>query len=95
MSYRRAWQLVEALNRSFAEPVVVTEIGGRQGGGTTVTAFGRAVVAEFHAMEERASLAIAADLKRYARRNLRKFRCAVRRFFLPLFPRCTDCPRRR
>ena len=33
MSYRRAWQLVEALNTAFREPVVATAIGGRRGGG--------------------------------------------------------------
>src|SRR5260221_5279826 len=34
MSYRRAWQLVEALNHDFREPVVTTAIGGdpRAGG---------------------------------------------------------------
>src|SRR5258708_34485682 len=33
MSYRRAWQLVEALNHDFREPVVTTAIGGTRGGG--------------------------------------------------------------
>ena len=33
MSYRRAWQLVEAMNRDFATPLVTTETGGRRGGG--------------------------------------------------------------
>ncbi len=33
MSYRRAWQLVEALNRSFRAPVIRTAIGGSRGGG--------------------------------------------------------------
>src|SRR5256885_17022839 len=33
MSYRRAWQLVEALNRDFRGPGVATAIGGARGGG--------------------------------------------------------------
>jgi molybdate transport system regulatory protein len=33
MSYRRAWQLVEALNKAYREPVIATAIGGRRGGG--------------------------------------------------------------
>ena len=37
MSYRRAWQLVEALNKSFKEPVVLTAVGGKRGGGAVVT----------------------------------------------------------
>ncbi len=62
MSYRRAWQLVEAINASFSDPVVVTAIGGKRGGGASVTDYGRALVAQFHAMEDKASAAIADDL---------------------------------
>jgi len=65
MSYRRAWQLVEALNRAFREPVITTAIGGTRGGGARVTAFGKRLVVLFHAMEDKASSAIAADLRRY------------------------------
>jgi molybdate transport system regulatory protein len=65
MSYRRAWQLVEAMNRACREPVVVTAIGGKRGGGAEVTPFGRQLVRRFRAMERKASAAIAADLKRF------------------------------
>jgi molybdate transport system regulatory protein len=65
MSYRRAWQLVEALNGAFREPVVATAIGGRRGGGARVTPFGTDLVARFRAMEDKASAAIAADLRRF------------------------------
>lgn len=65
MSYRRAWQLVEAINLSFKEPVVVTATGGKRGGGAAVTDFGRALVAQFHAMESKASSAIAGDLAQF------------------------------
>jgi molybdate transport system regulatory protein len=71
MSYRRAWQLVEAINKSFDRPVVITAIGGKRGGGAAVTAYGREIVTLYHRMESKASAAIAADLKQYARR-LRK-----------------------
>jgi molybdate transport system regulatory protein len=71
MSYRRAWQLVEAMNKSFAEPVVVTEVGGKRGGGAVVTALGKRVVTLYRAMENKASSAIAADLRRFSR-HLRK-----------------------
>lgn len=63
MSYRRAWQLVDALNASFREPVVLTAVGGKRGGGAVVTEFGRALVAQFRAIEDRASAAIAADVE--------------------------------
>jgi molybdate transport system regulatory protein len=71
MSYRRAWQLVESLNRTFREPVVTTATGGTRGGGAQVTPFGGRIVALFRAMEGKASAAIAADLRRFAA-NLRK-----------------------
>ena len=68
MSYRRAWQLVEALNASFREAVIETATGGARGGGARVTPFGRQAAAAFRAMEGKASRAIAADLRRYAGR---------------------------
>jgi molybdate transport system regulatory protein len=73
MSYRRAWQLVESLNGTFAEPVVTTAIGGKRGGGARVTAFGGRLVARFRAMENKASAAIVADLRRFSN-HLRKSR---------------------
>jgi molybdate transport system regulatory protein len=71
MSYRRAWQLVEAINASFNRPVVITAVGGKRGGGTAVTDFGREIVADYYAMEEKASSAIAPDLERFTE-HLRK-----------------------
>ena len=67
MSYRRAWQLAEALNRDFGQPVVATAIGGKRGGGARVTPFGRRIVRRYRAMEEKASAAIAPDLRRFSR----------------------------
>jgi molybdate transport system regulatory protein len=32
MSYRRAWLLVDALNRTFDAPVLTTATGGKEGG---------------------------------------------------------------
>jgi molybdate transport system regulatory protein len=67
MSYRRAWQLVDALNESFSQPVVLTATGGRRGGGARVTAFGRELIRRFRAMEDKASAAIVKDLRLFSR----------------------------
>lgn len=67
MSYRRAWMLVEALNASFREPIVATEIGGRRGGGAAVTPFGLKLLAVYRRMEARAAKAIARDMARINR----------------------------
>lgn len=64
MSYRRAWELVETMNRCFREPLVQTSTGGRGGGGAKVTAFGRDVVARYRRMEGKAARSVAADMTR-------------------------------
>lgn len=51
MSYRRAWLLVDDLNRMFREPVVSAAIGGKRGGGTELTAFGERLITEYRAIE--------------------------------------------
>lgn len=62
MSYRRAWQLVDALNAMFSEPSVISQRGGKQGGGAVVTPFGEELISRFHAMESKISGAISDDL---------------------------------
>jgi molybdate transport system regulatory protein len=53
---------VEALNRSFREPVIATATGGKRGGGARVTPFGAEVARRFRSMEGKASKAIEKDL---------------------------------
>lgn len=62
MSYRRAWMLVDTMNRMFAVPVVESQRGGKQGGGAVVTPFGEELVARFRKMEAKAREAIGDDL---------------------------------
>ena len=62
MSYRRAWNLVETMNRSFREPLVDTARGGTRGGGARVTPLGEDVLARYRRMEERAAEAIRDEL---------------------------------
>ncbi|WP_229427826.1 winged helix-turn-helix domain-containing protein [Methylomonas albis] len=52
MSYRRAWLLVDVMNRSFAGPVVHAAKGGRHGGGTTLTPLGLHVLDQYLKMAE-------------------------------------------
>ncbi|HTQ36164.1 MAG TPA: winged helix-turn-helix domain-containing protein [Steroidobacteraceae bacterium] len=51
MSYRRAWLLLHNTNEGFQEPVVELSVGGRDGGGTQLTEFGRRLVADYRAFE--------------------------------------------
>ena len=47
MSYRRAWELVDVMNRCFDQPVVKTSPGGMHGGGAQVTEFGLQVLGSY------------------------------------------------
>ncbi|HEY8003972.1 MAG TPA: TOBE domain-containing protein [Phenylobacterium sp.] len=51
LSYKAAWDAVQALNNLFEAPLVSARAGGRQGGAAELTAAGRAVVAAFHRVE--------------------------------------------
>jgi molybdate transport system regulatory protein len=63
MSYRRAWLLIDDMNRCFREPVVATQPGGARGGGALLTMFGRKLVRDYRAIEAGASAATQALLK--------------------------------
>ncbi len=51
MSYRRAWLLLRSLNLSFDTAVVTTREGGSNGGGATVSKFGRELIQAFRDIE--------------------------------------------
>ena len=62
MSYRRAWLLVDTMNRCFTGPVVAAEAGGTRGGGTALTPLGAEVVRRYRRSEALAAKAAARDL---------------------------------
>lgn len=51
MSYRRAWLLLHSTNEGFSQPVVELSVGGKDGGGASLTDFGRRLVADYRALE--------------------------------------------
>ena len=67
MSYRRAWLLVDTMNRCFRGPVVAAEAGGARGGGTALTPLGVDVVRRYRRAEALAAKAAAAELAALAR----------------------------
>jgi molybdate transport system regulatory protein len=74
MSYKRAWQLIDTLNRGFGAPVVETATGGRGGGGATLTDLGRDLVGRYAALEERLNAAAVPELS-----ALQSLRASARR----------------
>lgn len=55
MSYRRAWNLVEAMNHLFRQPVVTTQTGGTKGGGASLTDFGTTLIEAYRGLEAEAN----------------------------------------
>jgi len=66
MSYRRAWLLIDDLNRCFREPVLAAQPGGARGGGAELTAFGRKLVRDYRAIEIEATAATQTRLRAIA-----------------------------
>src|SRR5947208_4717820 len=50
-SYRRAWMLLDAMNRRWEKPLVITAIGGKRGGGAKLTPLGRAVLGAYRDLQ--------------------------------------------
>ena len=53
MSYRRAWMLVDTLNRCWSEAVVETSPGSSHGGGARVTPFGETILRQYRTLQQR------------------------------------------
>jgi molybdate transport system regulatory protein len=50
-SYRRAWMLLDGVNRQWPDPLVVTATGGHRGGGARLTETGRHVVRTYRDLQ--------------------------------------------
>jgi molybdate transport system regulatory protein len=64
MSYKRAWDLVNSMNQQARRPLVVTQTGGKRGGGAVVTADGQQMIQEFEALQARFQAFLEAETQR-------------------------------
>jgi molybdate transport system regulatory protein len=62
MSYRRAWLLIDELNRSLKSPATISEQGGQSGGGCALTPVGENIVRLYREVESEAQAACAAQI---------------------------------
>lgn len=62
MSYRRAWLLVDSMNRCWQARLVETTAGGGEGRGARLTPLGRDVLARYRALEQRLAAETVDDL---------------------------------
>jgi molybdate transport system regulatory protein len=53
MSYKRAWDLVNSMNSQAIKPFVITQTGGKRGGGTSVTVEGLQAIEDYKALQSR------------------------------------------
>lgn len=53
LSYRRAWLMVDTMNRSFRRPLVERSQGGAHGGGAALTEDGRSVLRAYRELQAR------------------------------------------
>jgi molybdate transport system regulatory protein len=68
MSYRRAWLLLDDVNRSFKVPVSEMSVGGAGGGGARLTAFGEEIVRRYRATARRIEATATAEFASIARK---------------------------
>ena len=53
MSYKKAWEIINALNTNAGHPYVVTQTGGTSGGGSTITIEAKAMIARYRQLREK------------------------------------------
>jgi len=53
MSYKKAWEIINALNTNAGQPYVVTQTGGTSGGGSTITIEAKAMIARYRQLREK------------------------------------------
>jgi len=52
MSYKKAWSLIDAVNKRAEQPVTSTNIGGKGGGGAELTPYGKSLVSTFETINK-------------------------------------------
>jgi molybdate transport system regulatory protein len=62
MSYKRAWDLVDEINRVCRRAAVERRAGGKNGGGAMVTPFGLSLVARYRKIERSVASAARKEL---------------------------------
>ncbi|MBN4070195.1 LysR family transcriptional regulator [Olleya sp. AH-315-F22] len=47
MSYKKAWHLIDTVNKAAKKPVIVLSVGGKGGGGSQLTSYGKSLIIAF------------------------------------------------
>lgn len=82
LSYKAAWDAVDAMNNLAETPLVERSVGGKHGGGTSLTEYGRRVIAMYRAVEQEYQEALdrlSSRLGDADRTSVRQFQSLLRR----------------
>jgi molybdate transport system regulatory protein len=47
LSYKKAWHLIDSINKAAQNPVTINSIGGKGGGGSELTDYGKSLIIAF------------------------------------------------
>ena len=53
ISYKKAWHLMDSVNKTSKKPVTINSIGGKGGGGTQLTPYGKSLIKVFEEMNQK------------------------------------------
>jgi len=65
MSYRKAWQLVEDMNKLSDKPLVEKRLGGKEGGGAVVTEEGKKIIQKFYELQTKVEDFLSTESNKY------------------------------
>lgn len=61
MSYKKAWDIVDTINTRGQSPYVISQKGGRKGGGAQLTARGKSIVSAYNKLTRKINDIVAKD----------------------------------
>ena len=61
LSYRRAWTLVDTMNKSFKSCLVTGSAGGKKGGGASLTPLGKKVIKTYREWKQKRKKPLQSD----------------------------------
>ena len=53
MSYKKAWEMINELNTRATKPLVITQAGGKQGGGSMITDEAKSLIDFYQQLRKR------------------------------------------
>jgi len=64
LSYLKAWRLVNSMNKASKKPLVIRVSGGKGGGGTTMTDYGRQAMSLYQELNKKCDEFLELELKK-------------------------------